>query len=190
MHVVPRYCLPCIDPTHLAHTLHTAVALDYNEYKNKYFPLLFQYQSIDPSNVDDAEEFIRKNPEILSEHATGYLLLRCMDLAMEDPSTSSSEPPQKKMRKVARLEMLLQYIMDLAGSLKQDPRSAVAPFFRRLEDEKVRTGSACSTHLPEFERVTVVSSSRGGARSRMLRADANNGDIIVPGHTRSIVICN
>ena len=134
----------------------TAAALDYNEYKSKYFPLLFQYQSIDPSNVDDAEEFIRKNPEILSEHATGYLLLRCMDLAMEDPSTSSSEPPQKKMRKVARLEMRLQYIMDFAGSLKQDPRSAVAPFFRRLGDEKVRTGTACSSLLSNSVYATVV----------------------------------
>lgn len=57
---------------------------------------------------------------------------------MEEPSTSTTESPLQKMRKVARLEMILQYIMDLANSLKQDPRSAVAPFFRRLTDEKVK----------------------------------------------------
>lgn len=88
-----------------------------DEYRSKYFPLLFKYHSIE-NDTKASEEFIRGNTELLHEHATGWLLLRCIDLEMEGKSSD--------MKRVARQEMLLQYIMDLAGSMKQDPRAAVA----------------------------------------------------------------
>lgn len=55
---------------------------------------------------------------------------RCVDLEMEGKSS--------EMKRVARQEMLLQYIMDLANTSRQDPRSAIRPFFGRMADPRVR----------------------------------------------------
>ena len=50
-----------------------------DEYRTKFFPLLFKYQSID-DDPKASEEFIRGNTELLHEHATGWLLLRYASL--------------------------------------------------------------------------------------------------------------
>jgi hypothetical protein len=39
-------------------------------------------------------------------------------------------PHSKDMKRLAKQQMLLQYVLDLAKSMKRDPREALGPFFK------------------------------------------------------------
>ena len=51
---------------------------------------------------DKSEEYINDHPELLNEHATGWMLLHCLELEMEGKS--------REMHKVARQNDMLEYI--------------------------------------------------------------------------------
>ena len=51
---------------------------------------------------DKSEEYINDHPELLNEHATGWMLLHCLELEMAGKS--------KEMHKVARQNEMLEYI--------------------------------------------------------------------------------
>lgn len=51
---------------------------------------------------DKSEEYINDHPELLNEHATGWMLLHCLELEMAGNS--------KEMHKVARQNEMLEYI--------------------------------------------------------------------------------
>ena len=85
---------------------------------------------------DKSEEYINDHPELLNEHATGWMLLHCLELEMEGKS--------REMHKVARQNEMLEYITRSCREVKivDDPRAATMPFFRSLRhpDPRARDG--------------------------------------------------
>jgi tetratricopeptide (TPR) repeat protein len=85
---------------------------------------------------DASQEFIGDHPELLTQHATGWMLLKCLELEMEGKHA--------EMCKVARQNEMLEYITRSCGELKivDDVRAAVRPFFQSLkaENPKAREG--------------------------------------------------
>lgn len=85
---------------------------------------------------DKSEEYINDHPELLNEHATGWMLLHCLELEMAGDS--------KEMHKVARQNEMLEYITRSCREVKivDDPRAATMPFFRSMRhpDPRAREG--------------------------------------------------
>ena len=85
---------------------------------------------------DKSEEYINEHPELLNEHATGWMLLHCLELEMAGDS--------KEMHKVARQNEMLEYITRSCNEVKivNDPRAATMPFFRSMRhpDPRAREG--------------------------------------------------
>ena len=76
-------------------------------------------------SYDKAKKYLLDNPVILSSHAVGYMLLLCLDYMMDD---------QEEMAfRIATQYQLVQFCLDLASSSRQDPRSAVHPLFKRID---------------------------------------------------------
>jgi len=102
-----------------------ASALDYEKYVKSYDGLLRMYGKIRP--FKESQQFLERHTDLLNEHATGFLLLWCLELEMEGKTDD--------MKEVARQQMLLQYVLDLAKSMHADPRSALRPFFSKIDDK-------------------------------------------------------
>jgi cell division cycle protein 37 len=97
-------------------------ALEYEEFVKSYEGLIKMFGM--KGSFKDSQAFLERHTDLLNEHTTGYLLLWCLQLEMDGQT--------KDMEVVARQQMLLQYVLDLAKSIKQDPRAAVRPFFSKL----------------------------------------------------------
>jgi len=100
-----------------------ASALDYEKHVKSYEGLLRMYGKIRP--FKESQEFLERHTDLLNEHATGFLLLWCLELEMQGNTD--------EMKEVARQQMLLQYVLDLAKSMKADPRAALRPFFSKVD---------------------------------------------------------
>jgi len=89
----------------------------------------------------ESEEYINAHPELLTEHATGWMLLHCLELEMAGN--------HREMVKVARQNEMLEYITRSCKELKvvDDPRAATMPFFRsvRADDPRAREGFDADT---------------------------------------------
>ena len=96
----------------------------YDEFLAKAQGTLDEYAAIDEED-DKSEEYILKHTELLSEHATGYYLLHCINLQAEGKT--------RQMRKTARQYLLLTYVVDLAKTMPgRDARDAIKPLFKKL----------------------------------------------------------
>jgi hypothetical protein len=62
---------------------------------------------------DKSEEYINDHPELLNEHATGWMLLHCLELEMAGKT--------KEMHKVARQNEMLEYITRSCREVTLDP---------------------------------------------------------------------
>lgn len=100
-----------------------ASALDYEKYVKSYQGLLKMFGKIRP--FKESQDFLERHTDLLNEHATGFLLLWCLELEMDGKTD--------EMKEVARQQMLLQYVLDLAKSMHADPRSALRPFFSKID---------------------------------------------------------
>jgi len=111
----------------------------YMEAVEKYEAVYMEFAGL--RDDDQSQEFIGNHPELLTSHATGWMLLRCLELEMAGKS--------KEMRCVARQNEMLEYITRSCGELKMvdDVRAAVQPFFRSLKSDnpKAREGFASDT---------------------------------------------
>ena len=75
-----------------------------------------QLAAIDEDD-EKSEEFVLKHTQLLSEHATGFYLLHCINL--------QAEKKTREMKKMARQYLLLTYVCDLAKSMPgRDARDA------------------------------------------------------------------
>ena len=124
-------------------------ATSYDKYIKAHRETLDRYATI--KRAEDAKDFIERNHQILSPHAEGYLLLLCLDMYMKNDLLDLSTLSDKEKENmdaaefnIARQHMYVHYIMELAGSMKRNPREAVVPFFR-----KTMTGSP--EHVKGFE---------------------------------------
>jgi len=107
--------------------------------KNK--EMMLEYAAIDEED-EKSEQFILKNTQLLSEHATGWYLLQCINLQAEGKT--------REMRKMARQYLLLTYVCDLAKSMPgRDARDAIKPLFKKMElNQEVAEGFA--DHLEKY----------------------------------------
>ena len=99
-----------------------AQALDYESYVKSYDGLIKMYGKL--RTMKESQAFLQRHTDLLHEHATGRLLLWTLELEMDGKTA--------EMEIVARQQMLLQYVIDLAGAMKRDPREALVPFFRKM----------------------------------------------------------
>mmetsp|Transcript_29543 Transcript_29543/g.71985 ORF Transcript_29543/g.71985 Transcript_29543/m.71985 type:complete len:366 (+) Transcript_29543:145-1242(+) len=105
--------------------------LDYEEYVKRYEKKLETYSKLTTESL--SQGFLIKNPELLHEHCSGFLLLKALDQEMEGHSDD--------MRKTVKQYLIVQYVLDLTKSMgKSDPREVLMPFFKKLETHEKMQG--------------------------------------------------
>jgi len=86
--------------------------------------ILLEYAAID-EDEEASEQFVLKHTQLLSEHATGFYLLHCINLQADGKT--------REMRKMSRQYLLLTYVCDLAKSMPgRDARDAIKPLFNKM----------------------------------------------------------
>jgi len=73
---------------------------------------------------EESHKFLRANMNLVCEHLGSFLVIWAVDLAVEDK--------HELKERVAHQAIIAQYIMELAKTLKRDPRSCVDAFFNRI----------------------------------------------------------
>jgi len=81
-------------------------------------------------DIQSSSKFIEENPMLLSEHATGWLLLEALKAEMGGDS--------KRMRQIVRQNQYLQYSMDLAAMTKESVMKCAQKFFVSLRNGQKR----------------------------------------------------
>jgi len=103
--------------------------------------ILLEYAAIDEED-EKSEQFVLKHTQLLSEHATGFYLLHCINLQAEGKS--------REMRKTARQYLLLTYVCDLAKSMPgRDARDAIRPLFKKMLTNEA-AAAAFEEHLEKY----------------------------------------
>merc|ERR1719231_278333 len=103
--------------------------------------ILLEYAAIDEED-EKSEQFVLKHTQLLSEHATGFYLLLCINLQVEGKT--------RQMRKTARQYLLLTYVCDLAKSMPgRDARDAIRPLFRKMASS-AESVEAFNEHLDKY----------------------------------------
>jgi len=72
----------------------------------------------------DSQKFLMENMHLVCDHLASYLVVWCVDLEVEGKTP--------EMKTVAHQCICAQFIMELAKSIKQDPRACVNAFFVRM----------------------------------------------------------
>lgn len=107
---------------------------NYMEAVEKYEGVYTEFSQL--QSDDESQEFISNHPELLTTHATGWMLLKGLELEMAGKTN--------EMKRVLRQNEMLEYITRSCGELKMvdDVRAAVRPFFMSLkaENPKAREG--------------------------------------------------
>merc|ERR1719271_2152693 len=100
-----------------------------------------EYAAIDEED-EKSEQFVLKHTQLLSEHATGFYLLHCINLQVEGKT--------RQMRKTARQYLLLTYVCDLAKSMPgRDARDAIRPLFKKMLTNQ-QAFQAFEEHLEKY----------------------------------------
>jgi len=113
----------------------------YEAFIEKNREVLMHYAAIDEED-EESEQYVLAHTQLLSEHATGFYLIHCINL--------QSEGKTRDMRKCARQYLLLTYVCDLAKSMPgRDARDAIRPLFKKmLTNHQAHT--AFSEHLEKY----------------------------------------
>ena len=113
----------------------------YEEFMKKNKQILLDYAAIDEDD-EASEKFVLANTQLLSEHATGFYLLHCINLQAEGKT--------REMRKTARQYLLLTYVIDLAKSMPgRDARDAIKPLFNKMLSNQ-HAAQAFEEHLEKY----------------------------------------
>jgi cell division cycle protein 37 len=113
----------------------------YDDFLKSNLHILEEYAAIDEED-EKSEQYILSNTQLLSEHATGYYLLHCINLQAEGKT--------RTMRKTARQYLLLTYVVDLAKSMPgRDARDAIRPLFKKMASS-AESREAFSEHLEKY----------------------------------------
>lgn len=113
----------------------------YEEFMAANQHILTEYSEIDEDD-ERSEQYILDHTQLLSEHATGYYLLHCINLQAEGKGA--------KMRNVARQYLLLTYVCDLAKSMPgRDARDAIRPLFKKM-NSSAQAREAFDEHLEKY----------------------------------------
>ncbi|XP_041831078.1 hsp90 co-chaperone Cdc37 [Melanotaenia boesemani] len=106
---------------------------------------------------DDSQKYLSDNPHLVCEETANYLVIMCIDLEVEEKSAL--------MEQVAHQTIVMQFILELAKSLKVDPRGCFRQFFSKIKTADQQYQEAFNDELESFkERV------RGRAKIRIEKA--------------------
>ncbi len=72
---------------------------------------------------DDSKKFMLERPHLACEEAANYLVIHCLNLAMQDKFAA--------MEQVSHQCICIQYLLELSKQLDVDPRSCISSFFTK-----------------------------------------------------------
>ncbi|XP_060882264.1 hsp90 co-chaperone Cdc37 [Labrus mixtus] len=120
-----------------------------NEKQIKHFGMMRRW--------DDSQKYLSDNPHLVCEETANYLVIMCIDLEVEEK--------RALMEQVAHQTIVMQFILELAKSLKVDPRGCFRQFFAKIKTADQQYQDAFNDELESFkERV------RGRAKIRIEKA--------------------
>uniref|UniRef100_UPI0037E7DA61 hsp90 co-chaperone Cdc37 n=1 Tax=Semicossyphus pulcher TaxID=241346 RepID=UPI0037E7DA61 len=106
---------------------------------------------------DDSQKYLSDNAHLVCEETANYLVIMCIDLEVEEKHAL--------MEQVAHQTIVMQFILELAKSLKVDPRGCFRQFFAKIKTADQQYQDAFNDELESFkERV------RGRAKIRIEKA--------------------
>ncbi|XP_060711148.1 hsp90 co-chaperone Cdc37 [Hemiscyllium ocellatum] len=109
------------------------------------------------SRWDDSQKYLSDNPHLVCEETANYLVIWCIDLEVEEKHAL--------MEQVAHQTIVMQFILELAKSLKVDPRACFRQFFAKIKTADKQYIEAFNDELGAFkERV------KGRAQARIEKA--------------------
>ncbi|NWH76215.1 CDC37 protein, partial [Piaya cayana] len=82
---------------------------------------------------DDSQKYLSDNPHLVCEETANYLVIWCIDLEVEEKHAL--------MEQVAHQTIVMQFILELAKSLKVDPRACFRQFFTKIKVRGPEFGS-------------------------------------------------
>ncbi|XP_054462903.1 hsp90 co-chaperone Cdc37 [Anoplopoma fimbria] len=120
-----------------------------NEKQIKHFGMMRRW--------DDSQKYLSDNSHLVCEETANYLVIMCIDLEVEEKHSL--------MEQVAHQTIVMQFILELAKSLKVDPRGCFRQFFAKIKTADQQYQDAFNDELESFkERV------RGRAKIRIEKA--------------------
>ncbi|XP_024412795.1 hsp90 co-chaperone Cdc37 [Desmodus rotundus] len=106
---------------------------------------------------DDSQKYLSDNSHLVCEETANYLVIWCIDLEVEEKCAL--------MEQVAHQTIVMQFILELAKSLKVDPRACFRQFFTKIKTADRQYMEGFNDELEAFkERV------RGRAKLRIEKA--------------------
>ncbi|XP_037674163.1 hsp90 co-chaperone Cdc37 isoform X2 [Choloepus didactylus] len=106
---------------------------------------------------DDSQKYLSDNVHLVCEETANYLVIWCIDLEVEEKCAL--------MEQVAHQTIVVQFILELARSLKVDPRACFRQFFTKIKTADRQYMEGFNDELEAFkERV------RGRAKLRIEKA--------------------
>eukprot|EP00730_Choanoeca_flexa_P019757 TRINITY_DN9662_c0_g1_i1.p1 TRINITY_DN9662_c0_g1~~TRINITY_DN9662_c0_g1_i1.p1 ORF type:complete len:379 (+),score=129.77 TRINITY_DN9662_c0_g1_i1:34-1137(+) len=76
------------------------------------------------TDIKQSQKYLGEHPELLCDHLASFLSIYCVDCQVDDDA--------KLVAGVARQTVMIQYILELAKSMKRDPRDCFNAFFARM----------------------------------------------------------
>ncbi|KAM9313135.1 hsp90 co-chaperone Cdc37 [Gastrophryne carolinensis] len=92
---------------------------------------------------DDSQKFLSDNPNLVCEETANYLVIWCIDLEVEEKHAL--------MEQVAHQTIVMQFILELAKSLKVDPRACFRQFFTKIKTADQQYMDAFNDELGAFK---------------------------------------
>jgi len=96
------------------------------------------------SKYDDSKAFMVERPHLACEDAANFLVIECLNLAMEDKMSA--------MEQVAHQCICIQYLLELAKQLDVDPRSCISSFFTKIQIADPEYKKAFEDELVAFKK--------------------------------------
>lgn len=122
------------------------------EFSKKYRVEIRKYGMM--QRYDDSLQYLQEHSYLVCEETANYLVIWCIDLEVEEK--------HDLMNHVSHQCIVMQFVLELAKSLQQDPRSCVRAFFSRIKIGEKQYMDAFNDELNSFrERI------RGRAKARI-----------------------
>ena len=111
------------------------------------------------SKYEESHKYLKDRMYLVCDHLASFLVVWAVDLEVEEK--------KELMKRVAHQAIVAQYILELAKTLKRDPRSTVDAFFTRI-------GSAEQQYLDAFqdEYKSLIARVQARAIARLEEAQA------------------
>uniref|UniRef100_A0A8C6YGF8 Hsp90 co-chaperone Cdc37 n=1 Tax=Naja naja TaxID=35670 RepID=A0A8C6YGF8_NAJNA len=92
---------------------------------------------------DDSQKYLSDNPHLVCEETANYLVIWCIDLEVEEKHAL--------MQQVAHQTIVMQFILELAKSLKVDPRACFRQFFAKIKTADQQYMEGFNDELESFK---------------------------------------